>query len=160
MQNVLLAIDESSHSEAAISSVERFRPETARIRVIHVVEWPQRLAAPFCFAEGSSAADSVLAVHDAMGKAGRELLTRAEARLRLAGFEVDSHLGEGDARQEILNQAAAWPADLIVLGSHGRTGLDRFLLGSVSDNVVRHAPCSVEIVRTRRLPGAATRAVS
>lgn len=161
MLNVLLAIDESSHSEAAIASVcERFRPETARIRAVHVVEWPQRLAAPFRFAEGPSAADCVLAVHDAMRDAGRELLTRAEARLRQAGFEVGSHLGEGDVRQVILDQAAAWPADLIVLGSHGRTGLDRLLLGSVSDSVVRHAPCSVEIVRARRLPGAVTSAVS
>lgn len=40
-----------------------------------------------------------------------------------------------------------WNADLIMLGSHGKRGLDRFLLGSVSEAVSRHAPCSVEIVR-------------
>lgn len=39
------------------------------------------------------------------------------------------------------------PSDLIVIGSHGRTGLQRFFLGSVSDGVVRHAKCSVEVVR-------------
>jgi nucleotide-binding universal stress UspA family protein len=48
---------------------------------------------------------------------------------------------------EIVDRAAEWHADLIVLGSHGRHGLDRFLIGSVSEYVARHAPCSVEIVR-------------
>ena len=54
---------------------------------------------------------------------------------------------QGDARQTILDQATAWEADVIVLGSHGRTGVTRVLLGSVSDSVSRHAPCSVVIVR-------------
>jgi nucleotide-binding universal stress UspA family protein len=51
--------------------------------------------------------------------------------------------------------AAEWPADTIVLGSHGRKGLERLLLGSVSYNLVRHAPCSVEVVRERPGPRAA-----
>ena len=161
MVNVLLAIDESTHSHAALSSVsERFSPETARIRLVHVVEWPKGLAAPFSFAEGPSAAECVLAVHDAMRDAGRECLKRSETRLRNAGFEVVSKLDEGDVRQVILDEAAAWPADLIVLGSHGRTGLNRFLLGSVSESVVRHAPCSVEIVREQRSAGHVKSAVA
>jgi nucleotide-binding universal stress UspA family protein len=53
----------------------------------------------------------------------------------------------GDARQVILDEAQEWPADLVVLGSHGRTGMKRVLLGSVSDSVSRHARCSVQIVR-------------
>jgi nucleotide-binding universal stress UspA family protein len=47
----------------------------------------------------------------------------------------------------MLDGAAAWRADLIVVGSHGKTGLDRLLLGSVSEHIARHAPCSVEMVR-------------
>jgi nucleotide-binding universal stress UspA family protein len=50
---------------------------------------------------------------------------------------------------KIIDHAAEWHADLIVAGSHGWEGLNRFLLGSVSESVVRHAPCSVEVVRTR-----------
>jgi nucleotide-binding universal stress UspA family protein len=149
------------HSEAAIRAVcERFSPATARIRLVHVVEWPKGLAAPFSFAEGPSAAECVLAVHDAMRHAGRELLKRGETQLRHAGFEVVSQLDEGDVRQVILDDAAAWPADVIVLGSHGRTGLNRLLLGSVSESVVRHAPCSVQIVREPRLPGPVKSAVA
>jgi nucleotide-binding universal stress UspA family protein len=50
----------------------------------------------------------------------------------------------------ILKEAADWGADLIVLGSHGRRGFSRFLLGSVSEAVASHAPCSVEVIRQAR----------
>jgi nucleotide-binding universal stress UspA family protein len=60
---------------------------------------------------------------------------------------VATEIRRGDARQEILDSAAEWHSDVIVLGSHGRHGLDRFLLGSVSESVVRHATCSVDVVR-------------
>jgi nucleotide-binding universal stress UspA family protein len=144
--NVLLAIDDSSHSQAAIAAVlRRFQPGAATVRVLHVVEWPRNLAAPFSFAEGPSAAECILAVHEAMRNDGRNLLAQAVSRLR--EFDVTSTLVEGDVRQAILDEAAAWPADLIVLGSHGRTGFTRLMLGSVSEAIVRHAPCSVEVVR-------------
>jgi len=54
---------------------------------------------------------------------------------------------EGDPKSKILDTARDWDADLIVLGSHGRKGLQHFLMGSVSEAVARHAECSVEIVR-------------
>jgi len=54
----------------------------------------------------------------------------------------------GDPRAVILDAARAWPADLIVLGSHGRRGLDRFLMGSVAESVAIHAHCSVEVIRS------------
>jgi nucleotide-binding universal stress UspA family protein len=57
-------------------------------------------------------------------------------------------LVEGDPKSQILDAAKEWRADMIVLGSHGRTGLGRFLMGSVSQDVVRHAHCSVEVFRT------------
>ena len=56
----------------------------------------------------------------------------------------------GSPKSKIIDTAAEWHADLIVLGSHGRTGLDRFLLGSLPDSVLRHAHCSVELVRLPR----------
>ena len=49
--------------------------------------------------------------------------------------------------ERIIDSAAEWRADLIVVGSHGRSGIPRFLLGSVAEFVARHAKCSVEIVR-------------
>ena len=76
----------------------------------------------------------------------------AEKRIREsqgAALEISSKVIEGHTLTEILDEAASWEADLIVLGSHGRRGLRRFLLGSVSNAVASHADCSVEIVRRR-----------
>ena len=64
-----------------------------------------------------------------------------------AGFKVQTAVEEGDPKSKILDHATRWGADIIVLGSHGRKGFEHFLMGSVSESVVRHAPCSVEIVR-------------
>jgi nucleotide-binding universal stress UspA family protein len=76
------------------------------------------------------------------------LVARAAEELRTAKFNVSTELVEGDPKSQIIDIADNWRADMIVLGSHGRTGLDRFLMGSVSQAVVRHAHCTVEIVRT------------
>jgi hypothetical protein len=54
---------------------------------------------------------------------------------------------EGDPRVDVIDVAAEWHADLIMVGAQGRKGLDRFFLGSVSEAVARHASCSVQIAR-------------
>ena len=53
----------------------------------------------------------------------------------------------GDPVEQIVGTARGWPADLVVMGSHGRDGLNRVLLGSVAEGVTRHAPCPVLVVR-------------
>lgn len=60
---------------------------------------------------------------------------------------VEHLLGEGEPAEEIVRLARELPCDLIVMGTHGRTGLDRLLLGSVAEQVVRHAPCPVLTVK-------------
>ncbi len=79
--------------------------------------------------------------------------TAADAKKRLAalGVTVTSEVREGNAPQQIIAAATDARADLIVIGSRGRTGLQRLLLGSVARNVLFHAPCSVLVVRA---PGA------
>ena len=146
--NVLLAIDHSSCSDAAVTAVgERFRPERTVVRVLHVIDWPRDLPPEMAFGEGPEAAHCVLRVHDQLRRAGEELVADAATRLRAAGFETTSAVVEGDPRGCILEMAGAWHADTIVVGSHGRRGFDRLLLGSVSEGVVRHAPCSVSVIR-------------
>ena len=76
-----------------------------------------------------------------------ELVARAAQRLRDAGFQVTRAIEEGNPKVVIIDSAAEWAADLIILGSHGRKGLDRFLIGSVSEAVARQARCSVQIIR-------------
>lgn len=63
------------------------------------------------------------------------------------GFKVEPKVAEGDPASVILDAAEQLKVDLIVVGSHGRTGLARFFLGSVSSRVASHAPCSVLIIK-------------
>jgi nucleotide-binding universal stress UspA family protein len=98
------------------------------------------------FAEGSAAAKHVLGLHRLRRSNAAALLESTADQLRRAGFTTAASLRDGDPRRTIVDCAREWHADLIVIGSHGRKGLDR-VLGSVSDSVARHAPCSVEIVR-------------
>jgi nucleotide-binding universal stress UspA family protein len=70
------------------------------------------------------------------------------ARGRSIGVAVDFLVWEGDPGESIIEAATAESADLIVVGSHGRGTVGRFLIGSVSDHVVRNAPCPVLVVRS------------
>ena len=149
---ILIAIDGSTYSDDAVQLVIRqFAREATDVRVLHVDEWPKDLSASLTFAEGPGAATAILAAHDNRRADAAALVARTVDQLKRAGFKsTSSAVCDGDARQEILDQASAWGADLVVLGSHGRTGVTRVLLGSVSDSVARHAPCSVVIARHQR----------
>jgi nucleotide-binding universal stress UspA family protein len=84
-------------------------------------------------------------------KRAQEAVMAAELIMTNAGLPVSGTVAvpSASAKELILNEAAEWGADLIVVGSHGRRGAGRFLLGSVSEPVGFHADCSVEIVRER-----------
>jgi nucleotide-binding universal stress UspA family protein len=141
---VLLAIDDSKFSEAATQAlISQIRPDS-EVLVLHVLN-----LAPFYFTNAmapthTSLLDTIL---EDERKAAQDLVTRAEQALRSAGFKVTSTVREGDPKSTIIDLAAEWHADLIILGSHGRKALNRFMLGSVSEAVARHARCSVEVVR-------------
>ena len=142
---ILLAIDDSKYSEAALQLlVTQNRPKETEVRVVHVVEPMTFLVAPQMTTGYAPELDEV---RKEQLKQARELVARVAEKLREAGFPADTVVSEGNIRAEIIDLAAEWKADLIVIGSHGRKGLDRFLLGSVSEFVARHARCSVEIVR-------------
>jgi nucleotide-binding universal stress UspA family protein len=80
-------------------------------------------------------------------KQAQQTVDRAAATLKTAGFNAKSRVVEAETRAGILDVASEWHADLIILGSHGRKGLQRFMLGSVAESVARNAYCSVLIVR-------------
>ena len=145
---ILLAIDDSPCSRMAVDSVAcDFRPEHSEVRVLHVDEWPKGMPNQLAFAQGREAAHTVLAEHEARRRRADALMNDAKQRLESAHFTVTTEIRTGDARREILDSATEWHPDLIVLGSHGRHGLERVLLGSVSESIVRHASCSVSVVR-------------
>lgn len=80
-------------------------------------------------------------------KPAEALVERTAELLRARGPKATTDVEWGDPRSKIIEAAKEWHADLIVLGSRGCKGLERFLMGSVSEAVARHALCSVEIVR-------------
>ena len=140
--NILLAIDDSKFSVAATNSlVAQFRPHDSEVRVLHVVEPAIAIVELPHMSSGYYPE-----LEDRLPQA-RQLADRVANLLSSAGFKVTTAVATGDARSTILEEAAAWHADLIVMGSHGRTGLQRLFLGSVSEAVARHAHCSVQIVR-------------
>ena len=96
---------------------------------------------------------------DAQRKPAEALVAKTAALLRSKGFPVTTVVELGNVKSKILDTAERWRADLIVLGSYGRTGLERFLMGSLAEAVARHARCSVEIVRIQKADTTRQRAV-
>jgi nucleotide-binding universal stress UspA family protein len=142
---ILIAIDNSDFSKAALQSViARPWPPDTTVKVLHVVEPPSLLMGR----EMTGNDPEFETVWNALREQAKDLVSKAADKLRGAKFHVSTELVEGDPKSQIIDIANEWHADMIVLGSHGRSGLSRFLMGSVSQDVVRHAHCSVEIIRT------------
>ena len=134
---LLLAIDDSKFSEAATQAVmTQFQTQGTQVSILNVVDLD--IPIPTSYAAG---------FREESLQQGLEIVRRAEHQLKKAGYAVQSAVEEGDPKSTILDYAARWNADLVVVGSHGRKGAERFLMGSVSEAVSRHATCSVEIVR-------------
>jgi nucleotide-binding universal stress UspA family protein len=144
---ILLPIDDSACSEAAVRAViKQFRPKS-EVRIVFVDEWPKGLPTSPAIARGSVAEGSVLYTHEEARLRGQGLLDAVAQRLTEASFQATTEIRRGDARREILDCAAEWKPDVIIVASHERRGLDRILLGSVAEGVLAGASCSVEIVR-------------
>jgi nucleotide-binding universal stress UspA family protein len=145
---ILLAVDDSAHSKAAVEAVtSQFRPANTEVCVFHAVEWLREMPQSLMFGEGSTYDKEIVARRDQSFKKSEQLVERIAQDLQRAGFQTTTTTVDSDARHGIIAYAAEWKADLVVMGSHGRRGLDRLLLGSVAEAVMRHAPCSVQIVR-------------
>jgi nucleotide-binding universal stress UspA family protein len=84
---------------------------------------------------------------EAQPNPAQALVAKTVELLRSKGLRATAIVELGHPTSRIVDAAEEWHADLIVVGSHGRRGLERFLLGSVSEVVARHAHCSVEIIR-------------
>ena len=141
---VLLATDGSECSVKAARSVAlRPWPSGTEVRILSVVE----LAVPMLQPSYPSAAMETLRA-DGMKRA-QDAIRAAEQIVTDAGLPASEEVSVllDSPKAIILDVAAQWGADLIVLGSHGRLGINRFLLGSVSEAVALHATCSVEVVR-------------
>jgi nucleotide-binding universal stress UspA family protein len=146
---ILLAVDGSACSDAAVTEVaRRSLPAGSAVRILHAIEpYPTYVPELWTLPPMS---------YDQLEKLERErarlFLGRAAAELAEAGVPheaVTTSVVVGPPKEVILEEAESWGADLIVVGSHGRGAVKRFLLGSVSQAVALHARCSVEIVRSK-----------
>jgi nucleotide-binding universal stress UspA family protein len=141
---VLLAIDEEPCSEQAVNEVgKRTWAEGTTIRVLHVVGKFVPPAQELWYDAGGDLDRARREIKDRSS----ELTERVSRWLRDQGLNTEALVRDGEPGPTIVADAKEWTADLIIVGSHGYTGLRRMLAGSVSQYVVDHAPCPVEIVR-------------
>lgn len=147
---ILVAVDESACSDAAIESIidRDYNLESTEIKVVTVIE-------PVVYEY------TVTGIYfESLGEAQKELRKNREALLQtkieelLKAFpkaKISAGLLDGPAADCIIDEAKSWQADLVVVGSHSRSGLEHFLLGSVAEKVVNHSPCSVEVVKKKKI---------
>jgi nucleotide-binding universal stress UspA family protein len=145
-KRILVPVDGSSASNLGIREALKIASESgAKVRLVHVVDELVVMSSP----------DAVVPAGDLMGvlrDAGRKILSRAQALVEKAGGEAETALVEqfgGPAAQSIVKEAKRWKADVIVLGTHGRRGMRRLVLGSDAEEVVRNSPVPVLLVRSR-----------
>ena len=144
---ILLAVDGSAYSDAAVEEVaKRPWPSQSELKVITAAETPVMVgmepwaASPEYFEQ----------LEKSVREAAKAVIESALLKLKTnedKTLKISSEIIQGPPRQVIVEEAERWNADLVVIGSRGLGTWNRLLLGSVSNSVVHHANCSVEIVR-------------
>ncbi len=138
---ILVATDGSQYSDKALEyAVNIAKVFGAKLYIIHVVEEDK-------VALASSAIPITTNIIDDLVRIGNEILSRAREYARSRGIDAEVILARGNAADKILETADKINADLIIVGSRGLKGLARFLLGSVSERVVRHSNKPVLVVK-------------
>jgi nucleotide-binding universal stress UspA family protein len=146
---ILLATDGSDYSKAAVNSVaERSWPKDSEVRIVSAMEIPYAPTTEAWVLPSGYNTELERVAREQAEAAVKDAVERIESG-KASGLEIITKIISGSAREVILDEAKRWDADLIVLGSHGYSGWQRFLLGSVSHAVATHAHCSVEIVRQK-----------
>lgn len=146
---ILLAVDGSPCSDEAVAEIcRRPWPPASTVKVLSAFELPLPPTP-----EAWAIPPGYLTEMDLSAQNyARQVVERAVGKLKCDLDEtvvVESAVVPGSPRHVILDEAEDWKADLIIVGSHGYGVWERFLLGSVSQSVVSHAKCSVEVVRCR-----------
>lgn len=143
-KRILVPIDGSSTSDRALQeAIKLIDTQPAQLRLVHVVDDLQ-----FLDAEGYV---DYAELRELTRKIGQRALTRAEEIVRQADITVESALLDtnGERIAQVIDaEAENWSADLIVIGTHGRSGFSHLLFGSVAEGVVRGASVPVLLVRS------------
>lgn len=145
-RKILVPVDGSQASKMGLKEAIRLaKNQKATLRLMHVVD--ELVVMPS--AEGSVYIGDML---EGLRQAGKSILKAAQAQVRKQGLEAQSVLLEtvgARAADLVVRQARKWGADIIVLGTHGRRGVRRLVMGSDAEEIVRTATVPVMLVRSR-----------
>jgi nucleotide-binding universal stress UspA family protein len=147
LSKILVPIDLSPAGMRVLEQAQGFAARfSSTIDLLHV--WtPPAMLAPEALITGVGATEQPFL--EWLGNSAREHVSVFEDQARGAGIAIaNSYCELGDPATSIVERAASGGYDLLVLGTHGRTGLSHALIGSVAEKVVRRAPCAVLTVRT------------
>jgi nucleotide-binding universal stress UspA family protein len=146
---VLLPIHDEEFGQAVAEHVMQHQwPEGTEFRLLYVLDWVPT--------EKEVAASPALGEYaETQREEAHHLLKRFAYQIKqsIGTPNVDEEIREGHAAEQIIAAAQGWGADQIVIGSHGRSGIKKFLMGSVSSAVVSHVACSVTVVRPKKENG-------
>ena len=139
--NILVAVDGSDASQRAfIRAVEEAKVWNARLHVIYIVETGLFSSLP--------ADNTVEIMYRVLETEGNTVLEKAKKYATDNGVTVITHMKQGHAGSEVLSLADKEKADLVIVGSHGKSQADRLLIGSVSTYVVTHSNVTTMVVRS------------
>jgi nucleotide-binding universal stress UspA family protein len=142
---ILLATDGSDFSRAAARSIaKRPWPPASEVKIVSVVH----VADP-TIKSWSDLPEETYLIESEIIRQGEEDIGAAQKIVASAGLQVTTSVLKGYPKSEIVDEAKRWGADLVVVGSHGRRGISRLFMGSVSETVAMHAHCSVEVIHDR-----------
>jgi nucleotide-binding universal stress UspA family protein len=139
---ILVATDFSACADAALRAATALaRAMGSTLAIVHV----QSPLPAYAFAEG--AAPDLARLEEDQRRWAQERLEQQAETVRASGLGVSTAIRVGTPADEVVEAAREMGADLIVVGTHGRTGLNRLLIGSVAERIVRTAPCPVLTIR-------------
>jgi len=143
-KRILVPLDGSAPSRAGLEqALALAKSEGGRVRLMHVVDQNALM-------QGMEPAFNVGELLDAMAAEGRKLLAEASAVARRRGVKADTVLYEqhvGRVAERVIREAKKWPADVIVMGTHGRRGIGRLVMGSDAESVLRESPVPLLLVK-------------
>ncbi len=146
-KKILITVDNSEYSRAALRWLNEIVWEgETQFKIVTVVP---PLFDSIDSVESITYATNLTREHNELVISAQRELKKLSAELATThgSKNISTEVGQGDPKEAILKVATDWSADLIVMGSHERTGINKLLLGSVSQAVALHAPCSVAIIR-------------